>query len=358
MSALISTNSFNVKNAARMQNTNIAKSESYDKKTEKEHNYTAAKVVLAGLTAAGIIAAAVVSVRRAKSIANLKEEANSIKKYSVDAFKEAGNKFVKGNALTKDGEPFTGIIEHLTRNGSRKQMEYVDGVLQEVKTSIKTVDGHFIPSTSKKYVYNAENKLSDIEKYSYGHVSHLDPQKDGFQYIKKEAVNLKEKRIKAINRFGADKCVSDKYGTKIYFKDGKKYVTEKTDMAYNTNGLYSPSDLQIKKDGITYRQVETTFHDTGLVQKERVYSTGEKDVLLNGEFSSSDYYVKRLNKNGETTGFIKSSYISEQGRNWEPHGVQSVTNRIKIEEFDANGVPIKSYNTVHNSSDYSRYDWD
>ena len=78
---------------------------------------------------------------------NAQEATNTIKEMTVDAFKQAGNKFNKGKAVTNTGEAFTGNITHQTKDGKKIVMEYENGLLNK----------------SKKY--DGENILHDKEYY-------------------------------------------------------------------------------------------------------------------------------------------------------------------------------------------------
>ena len=105
--------------------TPIEKTEA--KKSDNKSISSEAKVVLTGLGASAAIAAGIIAIRKGQA-------AKAIKEVGIDTFKEAGNKFVKGKAFTKDGKPFSGVISMLTKNGLEKRtMTYKDGVLQEVK---------------------------------------------------------------------------------------------------------------------------------------------------------------------------------------------------------------------------------
>ena len=78
---------------------------------------------------------------------NAQEATNTIKEMTVDAFKQAGNKFNKGKAVTNTGEAFTGNITHQTKDGKKIVLEYENGLLNK----------------SKKY--DGENILHDKEYY-------------------------------------------------------------------------------------------------------------------------------------------------------------------------------------------------
>ena len=82
-----------------------------------------------------------------------------IKELAVSAFKEAGNKFVKGKAVMADGTNYTGKIVSEGKDGSKVVMEYLDGVLQK-STKTKGADTIF----EKTYKYSKELGLEEVIK--------------------------------------------------------------------------------------------------------------------------------------------------------------------------------------------------
>ena len=103
---------------------NIAPQKNIKESAENKNN-TTQKVILSGLAAAAVVGAVVCSLKSGK-IQKLAKE------ISVEKFKESGNKFVNGKAITKNGKPFTGTITKITKNGEKRTLEYVDGYLKEV----------------------------------------------------------------------------------------------------------------------------------------------------------------------------------------------------------------------------------
>ena len=88
---------------------------------------------------------------------NVQETANTIKEMTVDAFKQGGNKFVKGKAITSTGESFTGSITHQTKDGKNIVSEYENGL---IKKSTK-YDGENVLS-QKNYNYNENGQLRSV----------------------------------------------------------------------------------------------------------------------------------------------------------------------------------------------------
>lgn len=82
-----------------------------------------------------------------------------IKELAVSAFKEAGNKFVKGKAVMADGTNYTGKIVCEGKDGSKVVMEYLDGVLQK-STKTKGTETIF----EKTYKYSDKLGLEQVIK--------------------------------------------------------------------------------------------------------------------------------------------------------------------------------------------------
>ena len=80
-------------------------------------------------------------------------------RFFLDAFKQGGNKFVKGKAITSTGESFTGSITHQTKDGKNIVSEYENGL---IKKSTK-YDGENILS-QKEYSYEDGNLKRVLDK--------------------------------------------------------------------------------------------------------------------------------------------------------------------------------------------------
>ncbi len=116
---------------------------------------------------------------------NVQETANTIKEMTVDAFKQGGNKFVKGKAITSTGESFTGSITHQTKDGKNIVSEYENGL---IKKSTK-YDGENILS-QKEYSYEDGNLKRVLDK---GHIVFNKEQLDEYTMIEtKDGLNVFE----------------------------------------------------------------------------------------------------------------------------------------------------------------------
>ena len=56
---------------------------------------------------------------------------------NIDDFKAAGNKLIKGKAVTANGKPFTGKLVRTTKKGQNVLIEYKDGVMTSTMTGDK-----------------------------------------------------------------------------------------------------------------------------------------------------------------------------------------------------------------------------
>lgn len=192
MSELSPINSANVKKASVPVANKKTTSQTESDDTHKK-NLTA--VILTGLGAAGVIGAAILAIKK-------NQAADAVKIIGVQQFKNAGNKFLKGKALTSKGEPFTGVLMQTVKNGNEKEMHYVNGVLEKVITFKpgKHINGKLVnvPLSKKMYQYNEAGKLKNIENFLWGHASSTDPKRTSYQYIKTSTINLNKKRAQGL----------------------------------------------------------------------------------------------------------------------------------------------------------------
>lgn len=76
---------------------------------------------------------------------------------SLDKFRELGGKLVKGKAIDKDGNLFTGTLVKETPSGATVTLKYENGLLKESKIT----DGENVKSV-KNYTYLDNGKISEI----------------------------------------------------------------------------------------------------------------------------------------------------------------------------------------------------
>ena len=112
---------------------------------------------LTALAAYGIYAATRGKVKpKTTPIAGTNNPVQEIKELTVENFKKVGH-FNKGKAKLADGANYTGKIVSENKDGSKVEMEYLDGVLQK---SIKTKGSETI--FEKNYKYSDELGLKEV----------------------------------------------------------------------------------------------------------------------------------------------------------------------------------------------------
>lgn len=207
---------------------------------EKQKSSTSTKTLVT--VGAGLIALATVGIYIATKgkavkatqdvVQNSQKTTNAIKEMTVDAFKQAGNKFNKGKAITNTGEAFTGNITHQTKDGKNIVREYENGVLKK----LTKYDGENILS-QKEYIYSKDGDLSVVQ--------------DG-KLILKKITNTKDsiQRIDNLNGFIVKNTNTGKIETLQIKGQGRKHFY------YDDNGT-------LKKVKHDYSSKDGVFmHDT------------------------------------------------------------------------------------------------
>lgn len=111
--------------------------------TDKNVNYkdwakkNAAKIALGATALAGVVAAGILMRGRGSSIVNdleeLQSNATQALNNTLEKFRQEGNIFRKGTAITKDGERYTGELVNTRKDGSNVIMTFEDGRLRNSK---------------------------------------------------------------------------------------------------------------------------------------------------------------------------------------------------------------------------------
>lgn len=105
--------------------------------------------VLAGLGALGAVGVAMFAIKRGKVNKALS---------SLDDFKASGNKLVKGKAVKANGKPYTGIISHVNKDGTKIYMEYENGILKSsTKFKLPNAGSGALPPEGYQYVPKIED---------------------------------------------------------------------------------------------------------------------------------------------------------------------------------------------------------
>ena len=201
-----------------------------------------------------------------EAVHNTQETANTVKEMTVDAFKQAGNKFNKGKAVTSTGEAFTGNITHQTKDGKNITMEYVDGLLK--KSTKMSSDNK---NVERMYNYNDENKLiqisengEEIFKKTFHDAIGKTPAKVSIK-LKDDAIIQKNSNLVWIRNGKTDTSI---------FKDGHKTVTH-WDKGYAIQTEYYENNklkvLEQLETRIENGKTTISFYDDNNRLKKQLY---------------------------------------------------------------------------------------
>ena len=174
-------------NVVELKNKISAKASEPIVNSQSEKKSSVGKYVLGGLGATAAVAIALLAIKKGKVPQTI----------NVNSFKEAGNKFVKGKAVLKNGKPFTGSLETIQKDGSKVVMTYENGVLKTSQKFRATASGQHI----QQYNYAENGKLESVTEKAWAHVSHLDPKKSGYQWLETKTNNLDEMRKVGLENF-------------------------------------------------------------------------------------------------------------------------------------------------------------
>lgn len=137
---------------------------------QTENNNTGKVLLLTGLVALGAVGI-YIATRGKKGGSTITEGtqkpaepiAEQIKDLTIDAFRQAGNKFEKGMAKLANGENYTGTLVHETKDSKKLVFQYNDGRLEKAeKFDLQTRKKLY----TKEYIYSVFDKerLSTIKK--------------------------------------------------------------------------------------------------------------------------------------------------------------------------------------------------
>lgn len=142
-------------------NNNNSKMHSLDTPTETKQKSNGTKLLLGSLAALAIGGAIYVATHGKKDVKAVTQNApvEELKEFTLEAFKQAGNKFAKGQALLANGEKYSGEMIKNYKDGTKVILEYTDGLLQK---STKSKNGEKV--FEKIYKYTDDLKLKSIDK--------------------------------------------------------------------------------------------------------------------------------------------------------------------------------------------------
>lgn len=314
-------------NITQVNNTQPIK-QSTKNTCEKQKSSTSTKTLVT--VGAGLIALATVGIYIATKgkavkatqdvVQNSQKTTNAIKEMTVDAFKQAGNKFNKGKAITNTGEAFTGNITHQTKDGKNIVREYENGVLKK----LTKYDGENILS-QKEYIYSKDGDLSVVQ--------------DG-KLILKKITNTKDsiQRIDNLNGFIVKNTNTGKIETLQIKGQGRKHfyyddngTLKKVKHDYSSKDgvfmhdtiIYSPDgNKKMKIDGIG----RTEFYDKNGVPIDEIHV----DIYRGNSFL---YYHNLQYNESRMLGKFERTYSYTT-----PQGIEGIIFRYNMYEKDKNKV--------------------
>lgn len=150
--------------------------------TDKNVNYkdwakkNAAKIALGATALAGVVAAGILMRGRGSSRVNnlteeLQENATQALNNTLEKFRQEGNIFRKGTAITKDGERYTGELVNTKKDGSNVILTFEDGVLRNSKI---VKNGETIVDKSYRFVSGDKDLEVAGKKFYTGKVSTME----------------------------------------------------------------------------------------------------------------------------------------------------------------------------------------
>ncbi len=247
-----------------------------------------------------------------ETVHNTQETANTVKEMTVDAFKQAGNKFNKGKAVTNTGETFTGNITHQTKDGKKIVMEYENGVL---KKSTK-YDGKNV-LTQKRYEHREDGifTISDNNDFFF-----MKKTEGGVQTTQSNNVLIRKDvatgRLKTLHVKGKEQPRED-----FYYDDNG--VLKAVKRSYNQESymdFYSPDGS--KKFSVDPSTGLTEFYDKNGVTTDKISVASSRDHDLcyhNLSFHQGVQNGKNIRTYNFTTqqgitGTIDREYLGEAGK--------------------------------------------
>ena len=282
-------------NVSQVNNTQAIKQP--EKKTDEKSNFltpTKTKIAvgtaLTALAAVGIYLATKGKGNKATQEAvteathniqeTVPETVNTIKEMTVDAFKQAGNKFNKGKAVTSTGEVFTGSLTHQTKDGKNIVREYENGVL---KKSTK-YEGENVLS-QKEYKYDKNGKISEVLLPNKGSINMQHDTTTG--------------KISIIERFEMNSQM------KFYYsKEGAlKYMTgDLVDIPQKLGGDASelPTSMLIEFDPLTKKPIRARSTNTdGFTNNKSIFydKSGKPSMIMTGEQGPESLNFEDLKNN-------------------------------------------------------------
>ena len=337
-------------NVSQVNNTQPIKQQpkTTDEKTKSFPTKTAVVVGtgLAALAAVGIYLATKGKGGKAtqkavtETVHNTQETATTVKEMTVDAFKQAGNKFNKGKAITSTGETFTGNITHQTKDGKNIVIEYENGVL---KKSTK-YDGKNV-LTQKRYEHSEDGVFTIFDNNDFFFTKKTE---GGVQTTQSNNVLIRKDvatgRLKTLHVKGKEQPREDFY----YDDKGRlKSVMRSYNHGRTHIDFYSPDGS--KKFSVQPSTGLTEFYDKNGVTTDKISVASNRDNNL-------CYHDLSYSEGCSTLGMFNRTYkfTTQQGIKGTIDRVRTVQagKKPKIETQLVLTTPDdKSYKVTRNGKD-------
>ena len=268
------------------------------------------------------------------------ETVNTIKEMTVDAFKQAGNKFNKGKAVTSTGEVFTGSLTHQTKDGKNIVREYENGVL---KKSTK-YEGENVLS-QKEYKYDKNGKISEILLSNKGSIKMQHDTTTG------KISMIKGSRMRSPMKF-------------YYSKEGAlKYMTGNTsDISQKLVSDSLFANMLIEFDPLTKKPIRArSTNPTGFTNTNSIFydKSGKPSMIMINEQGPKNLNFKDLRNNLEV--FIKRHEYRnyENGTPFEKYDMNVLTKdsegRVVFDLPNSEGINISLTKKKKDSKKVDRY---
>lgn len=239
---------------------------------------------------------------------------------TTNPFKKAGIKFENKFALDKNGNLFTGKIEHQTKNGSHFVFEYKDGQLVKSSKNVgkyQDLENNFV----KNYKRNDGGKITEIERQVLKPNGKTEVRNALIHYGEDGKINYTETFDGLTHAKVNDKmlCICDPAGKRnTYHRNGNIFEERFEDGRYNIYNDYGNLCEQKLADG-TVRMANIssegykTFRRCSNGEKElnwfhRDGKFCRKEILPDGttrEWGTYDHMFEECKPDGTKWGFKK-----------------------------------------------------
>lgn len=242
------------------------------------------------------------------------ESANTIKEYSVEAFKKAGNKFNKGKALNADGTGFSGTILNQTKDGAEVSLVYENGLINK---STKTKNGEKLLEKTYKNRDAGSLNVSIVDSKGTKVDVEYDSNKGILYRYRREKDGTKNFIVKDLKK---DKILKENGTDFIYDKNGNK-IAEKD---YNHNiTLYHPNGkVKFKQEGNTLKSFDENGNMTHQLKADLsrgeyyklITSDGKKVELKVGSQNHKDRDMSFYEPNSKRPSATLSTWYDHTGK--------------------------------------------